>query len=563
MSDRNLYCFIFLLTFSSILYSQSIYLNIRGEDSISSEIIEDFKYQEKHNSYESLDDELLNYQQKLINQGYFELRRTYFNKINDSTYRSNFYLGAKIDTIYIYQPKTLKNIENPSSAKEGYIKVRVATSGLKLHLNNLVKEFASEGFPFASVQLENFSRTQNTISAYLKINPGKSRTIDEIIIKGYEKFPRSFLKHYLKLKEGNSFNKEEVEGKLLKLKDLNFASSSREPELLFTEDSTKLYLYLNKSTSNNFDGFLGFGTNEESNNLEFDGYLNLLLTNNLNFGERFFLSYKSDEIDQQTFLVDLELPFLFNSPLGVKTDLRIFRKDSSFTTTTQNLKLIYALNSKWNISAGIRSSNSNNLLGNSSLETLPEIEDFSSFQYTITSQWQILQNDQRLFPIKTTLLGEIGFGNRDATSLSSSQYSFKLKAMNIFNFNNRNSIYLNGDTRILLSDNFLDNELYRFGGITSIRGFEENSLVANIYGVLNTEYRYQLSSSIYAHTILDLGYLQNDLTNINQKLFGIGFGLGVSTSAGLLKFNFANGNFDGQNFRFSNSKIHLSLNAAF
>ncbi|MGV6830881.1 MAG: POTRA domain-containing protein [bacterium] len=563
MLDRNLYSFIFLLTFSSILHSQSIYLNIRGEDSISSKIIEDFKYQEKHNSYESLDEELLNYQQKLINQGYFELRRTYFDKINDSTYRSNFYLGAKIDTIYIYQPKNVKNVKNHSSVEEGYIKVRVATSELELYLKNLVKEFASEGFPFASVQLKNISRIENTISAYLKINLGESRTIDEIVIKGYEKFPRSFLKHYLKLKEGNSFNKEEVEEKLLKLKDLNFATSSRDPELLFTEDSTKLYLYLNKSTSNNFDGFLGFGTNEETNNLEFDGYLNLLLTNNLNFGERFFLSYKSDEIDQQTFLVDLELPFLFNSPLGVRTDLKIFRKDSSFTTTTQNLKLVYTLNSKWNISAGIRSSSSNNLLDNTSSGTLPEIDDFSSFQYTITSQWQTLQNEQPLFPIKTRFVGEIGFGNRDGTSLNSSQNTFGIKAMNIFNFNKRNSIYLNADSRILLSDNFFDNELYRFGGITSIRGFEENSLVANIYGVLNTEYRYQLSSSIYAHTIIDLGYFQNDLTDVNQKLFGVGFGLGILTNAGLLKFNYANGNFEGQNFRLSDSKIHLSLNATF
>jgi outer membrane translocation and assembly module TamA len=46
-------------------------------------------------------------------------------------------------------------------------------------------------------------------------------------------------------------------------------------------------------------------------------------------------------------------------------------------------------------------------------------------------------------------------------------------------------------------------------------------------------------------------------------LFGFGFGLGFATKSGLLKLNYANGLSENQPFRFSNSKIHISLNASF
>ena len=69
---------------------------------------------------------------------------------------------------------------------------------------------------------------------------------------------------------------------------------------MFKQDSTTLYVYLEKTKAIFFDGFLGFGTNENNGQIEFDGYVNLSLVNNLNYGESFSLNYKSDEIDQKT-----------------------------------------------------------------------------------------------------------------------------------------------------------------------------------------------------------------------------------------------------------------------
>ena len=67
---------------------------------------------------------------------------------------------------------------------------------------------------------------------------------------------------------------------------------------------------------------------------------------------------------------------------------------------------------------------------------------------------------------------------------------------------------------------------------------------------------------MYIHSIIDAAYFNTPIKE-GQKLIGLGFGFGLATQAGLLKFNLANGQTENQNFKFSDSKVHLSLTARF
>ncbi|OOG76222.1 BamA/TamA family outer membrane protein, partial [Flavobacterium sp. A45] len=114
---------------------------------------------------------------------------------------------------------------------------------------------------------------------------------------------------------------------------------------------------------------------------------------------------------------------------------------------------------------------------------------------------------------------------------------------------------------------YLTNELYRFGGTNSIRGFAENSLQANFLIVLMTEYRYLISQNLYFNSILDYSYYEDQTItlkeNINEKLLGIGIGLGVQTANGLLKFAITNGKTKNEEIKFYNTNITLSYNVKF
>jgi hemolysin activation/secretion protein len=111
----------------------------------------------------------------------------------------------------------------------------------------------------------------------------------------------------------------------------------------------------------------------------------------------------------------------------------------------------------------------------------------------------------------------------------------------------------------LQSDQYIVNELYRFGGINSIRGFNENSLQGNFFSSLLTEYRYLISPELFVHSILDYGYYSDSTNSKSDHLFGFGFGFGLLTKNGLLNLIYANGSSGNQKIQLSNSVVHLSL----
>lgn len=543
--------------------AQTIYLKIGSAEVAENRVIDSLGYQTDFLDYKTLEEEIEGFHKKLQTIGFIENEILSTEKINDSTYYSNFRLNQRFYTIYIYYNKNdvsksdFKGLIN--DAKDDHFKTSIYS--VEELLGKLNRRIVSKGQPFASLKLVDLKkRDEGNLEARLEINYEKQRTIDEIVVKGYEKFPKAFLKHFLQIKKGRPFNLDRIKQRTEGFNTLPFANQTRSPEVLFTKDSTRLYLYIEKQKTNTFDGFLGFGTNEETNKIEFDGYLNLQLINNLNFGESFRLSYKSDEIDQKTFDVNLNLPYILGSALGAEFNLNIFKKDSTFTTVQQDADLFYQVTNTQRIYGGISGLQSNNLLTG---DTSNDVKDYKSFFYKVKYQFFKPQSYSRLFPENFKVLMSLGIGNRTYENTSQDQQIYSLSTFKIFNLNDKNSIYIKAVSSGVFSDDYFNNELLRFGGINSIRGFEENSLTATLYGVVNSEYRYQLNPNIYIHSIVDASYLENKLNEKNEKLFGFGFGFGIITKAGLLRFNYANGKNENQKFSFSNSKIHLSLNAIF
>ncbi len=540
---------------------QTINLEIVGENESKTVIIDSIGYDKEFTNYNNLEVEINSLKKKLTRQGYIDTTIEQITKQNDTLFKAKLFLGKKINKIRIYYDSNfnaaLLNFINHNEG-DGFFELDILQ--LESSLKELNSKIAEQGDPFSTLQLVNISKlNSDLISSDLKIITNQKRRIDKIIVKGYENFPQSYIKRFLKLRTGKSFNLNAIKEKVELLKDLRFANKIKDPEVLFTEDSTTLYLYVEKTRTNNFDGFLGFGNNENTNKIEFDGYLDLRLINNLNFGETLNLFYKSDEIDQQTFKVDADLPYLFASPVGLQVGLNIFRKDSTFLNANQYAKINYQINARHKIGIGITSTNSTNLLENDT----NVLNDYTSNYYTLNYNYTKPQYYDPLFPINFWFELSSGFGDRTNDFGQQNQSVFNLNTYKIFNLNNKNSIYLRLNGAILSSDDYLDNELFRFGGINSIRGFEENSLVANLYSVINTEYRYRLSNSLYVHSVLDAAYLENKLTDSKEKLFGFGFGLGLLTNAGLFRLNYSSGKTENKQFKLSDSKVHLSLTATF
>jgi hypothetical protein len=325
-------------------------------------------------------------------------------------------------------------------------------------------------------------------------------------------------------------------------------------------------VYLEKRNSNTFDGFLGFSNNEKEK-IALAGYLDIKLENILGSGEQVAIYWKSDGNDQKTFNATLELPYLLQTPIGLKAQLQVFRQDTTFQNTKTAIDLSYFINYNSRVYLGYYTTESSDIQNLNSTS----ISDFNnSF---LTSSFEYLKSDTNnlLFPIKSKFQTAIGIGKREISNTTenskNNQLTLTFQAMHNIYLNRKNSIHLNSQNFYLNSSRYVVNELFRFGGFNSIRGFAENSLQAYLTTSLLTEYRYILSPNLYLHSILDYALIKNNSdsenSDITENLIGIGLGMGIQTKNGLLKLALANGKIKNQQFEIYNTIIHISYNVKF
>ena len=549
--------------FFSVFTAQTLRLTTKSNDSISQGLLDSINHIKKFKDFKSLQNETRQILQVLQKIGCLESELETVEKYNDSAYIANYYVGPKYTRIKIFYSnedftkKELLRYSNEIS--ESYF--IIPFENLEHTLNSLNIDKTKNGNTFARVSLKNIKAFDSkTLTANINVSNGSKRTIDQILIKGYNQFPESFIKYHAGIKKGMTLENSVLIRKNNELNSLDFVTTTKPPEILFKEDSTTVYFYLKKLKNNNFDGILGFSSGEEKQGLTLNGYINLELNNNLNYGEQFSLNYKSDGNEQQNFRVRLSVPYLFKTPLGIETELKIFKRDSTFLTSNQFAKINYQINTKSKAHIGYKSYQSNNLRNESPTNLL--VEDYKS-KFLLTGYSFIKNQNNILFPIKSMFQINFEIGTKKNNSTKESQLRAETLFYYIFNLNLKNSILIKNNSRLLSSDTYLTNELYQFGGVNSIRGFNENSIDASFFTVLNTEYRYQFNNNLYLHSIFDIAYFENQNIALREKLYSFGFGIGLQTTSGIIKFGVANGNTENQDFNFSNTKIHVSITSKF
>ena len=549
--------------FFSVFTAQTLRLTTKSNDSTSQHLIDSINHVKKFKDFKSLQEETRHILQILQKIGCLESELETVEKYNDSAYIANYYVGPKYTRIKIFYSnedftkKELLRYSNEIS--ESYF--IIPFENLEHTLNSLNIDKTKNGNTFARVSLKNIKAFDSkTLTANINVSNGSKRTIDQILIKGYNQFPESFIKYHAGIKKGMTLENSVLIRKNNELNSLDFVTTTKPPEILFKEDSTTVYFYLKKLKNNNFDGILGFSSGEEKQGLTLNGYINLELNNNLNYGEQFSLNYKSDGNEQQNFRVRLSVPYLFKTPLGVETALKIFKRDSTFLTSNQFAKINYQINTKSKAHIGYKSYQSNNLRNESPTNLL--VEDYKS-KFLLTGYSFIKNQNNILFPIKSMFQINFEIGTKKNNSTKESQLRAETLFYYIFNLNLKNSILIKNNSRLLSSDTYLTNELYQFGGLNSMRGFNENSIDASFFTILNTEYRYQFNNNLYLHSIFDIAYFENQNIALREKLYSFGFGIGLQTTSGIIKFGVANGNTENQDFNFSNTKIHVSITSKF
>jgi len=544
-----------LFFLSNNCFSQELRLKIITKDSLNQHLLQQIKF--KHSELDSISilKELDTITIQLNQLGFLNLKRNTINK-NNSTHIVNYTLGKQYEKIHtnLTLNNSLLNFitQNNFTITKNYIKINFTE--IQSFLKQLTAYYEKRGDSFVKISLKNISLKNGSIISDLYIEKNNNRKIDRIIIEGYKKFPKSHIKQILKI--NIPFNTSNLQKISRSIKLIPFAEEIKAPQVLFTKDSTLIYLYLKKKKINYFDGLIGFTSNENEKALKFEGYLDLKLNNIFNSGEQLELFWKNNGDQTKKIKLEVETPFILKSSFSPRVSLEIFSQDTTFVNLQSNLSLNYNLNLKTKISGSVTFEKSTKLLKQTSNNN--NIKNYSTYFYGLHYQYSV-ETSNLLFPKKYKLILSTHFGNRKTDNKNESQQKIVLNTEYLYQLSEKYFLFLKNDNRLLISEKYLNNELFRIGGTNSVRGFQEESVYSSAYSSFTIENRYLTNKDSYLYTITDYAYIENKITNNKLNLFGLGLGYAFTTKAGLLNFSYVIGKPNKQSINPNNAVIHIKL----
>lgn len=435
----------------------------------------------------------------------------------------------------------------------------------------------NSGYPFARVSLSNIKIKEEKISARLDIVKGDLIRIDTIIMDQYSEINLGFLQQSIGVFMGHAYNESKVKKIDQQLSRLSFARVSRSSEVEFINDKAKIILHLQKQNSNQFDGIIGFqpGTNT-SGKVLLTGQLNLRLDNIIKHGERFYLNWQSPGNQSQNLHLNIQYPYLLGSPFGAALDFKLNKRDTSFLNVVTKPALVFAWNPNTSMSTYGNFFSSKSLSTNINTSYRNGVIDLNYAAFGIALNWNHLDypfNPSKGYKIsfhvdagnKTiTNYNDLTSNQQDSTNKREYKYTSEVELMLYIPFGIRNTILFSNQSATTKSASVYTNELYRVGGFALMRGFDEQSIFANLYSISTIEYHFLLNKNSFMGPFYEFSYIENKLIKSNNgfyQSFGISFSF--ATQAGIFQLAYAVGKYPDQNFVFKQAKIHFGYTALF
>jgi hypothetical protein len=183
----------FLVVFSNSFFAQKFNLKLLSEKTKNIPVIEKIKFQNTHTDSIAIYNEINKISYYLKNIGYFTNRINKISKI-DTTYVAEFSLGDKIDNVMIRN--TSKEVLETLNYSKENDSIVIPISQLQFLLNTISRKLDKQGKSFSRVQLSDIEIKEKVIIANIDIYKSEKRTINKVLIKGYELFPKAYIKHF-------------------------------------------------------------------------------------------------------------------------------------------------------------------------------------------------------------------------------------------------------------------------------------------------------------------------------------------------------------------------------
>lgn len=464
----------------------------------------------------------------------------------------------------------------------------------KSEVNHILKSAQSEGYLFADYQLEVLGLQDDSLQAEIHFNPGLKITLDTIEVEGTARLSDQFLEKTINLKRGQPVTPEILANLKQQINNLRFVTQLSPPILILVDGKATIRTFLNNRNASAFDFLIGLQpSTRESKTITLNGYVKLDLINQLLHGERMYLNLEKLRPRSQKLDLSLSYPYLLDLPFGVEGDFNLLKNDTLYSEIQWKAGISFPFGRAQFVKAGIteHSTNSITIDKNQILNTrhLPEYVDLRikgltlglarnrlDFDLNPRKGYSVVLNvsfsQKRVVPNSliedlTKIDPDFNYSTLyDSLRENSSRISLEGVVQYFIPWGTRSTILIAADAGVLKSGAKLyANELFRLGGYARLRGFDEESILAQYFSIFTAEYRLIIGGSSYVSLFSDYGLIKNENVEIpyHDAPYGFGFGLNLETKAGIFGMRAAVGSQHGNAIDISAARIHLGYTNRF
>lgn len=483
----------------------------------------------------------------------------------------DFKCGEHFNSLYLdISKESAEFIKRSSKINEKSIAQLPLTSAeINRVLKTIYSSATSNGYPFVRVFFDSIQYHNGQVYAKLALNLNSKYTFSKIHIKGDSSISELFISSLLDIKPGDVYDESKLNVISSKIKQLNFIKEIKSHELLFTREGVELFLYLNSVPVSSINGAVGLQPNTISKKLSLTGDISLKLLNLLKRGESLNLNWKSIQTQTQSLDAKVTYPFLFKTPFGIDGQFHLYKRDSSFLELKSTIGIQYFLKGGSYLKAFYQNSSSSILDGGKNNPSFINLSSVSTNAYGLAlfrRQLDYVPNPSKGFVLNI----ETAIGTRKKLAIDTIPESKTTTYRTSFQLDwfvpmtKRNILHFASNTAFYIAPEVFQNEVYRFGGQTSFRGFNEEELYATTRSILSLEYRFLLDRNSHVFAFFDQAFYENTASSyMNDHPFGFGTGFSFGTNIGIFSISYALGKQFDNPILMRNGKVHFGYIAYF
>jgi len=519
-------------------------------------------------SKEGLKDFLIGKRYKLIKKGYI-LASIDTIRWNEQVAEVKFNIGPKFEKVNIAvdsaDASLIRRISGVNERMLGHVSFNARE--ISATIKKIANHLTNNGYPFAKVGLDIEEISVPETNAVLKIFQGPKVAIKEIHIKGNASISKKFVVNAIAIKERDLYDQSALNDITSRIDQIQFLDEIKPKELLFTDEGVEVFLYLESNPVSLVNGIVGLQPDPVTDENIITGDVRLKLQNVLKRGELFNVNWRSLQPTTQDLDMRLTYPFLFNTPFGIDTQFELYKQDSSFLTTNLNLGVQYFLRGGNYIKAFYEADNSNVLSGG--VNSGENFVSVSTNRYGLglfRQQFDYLPNPSRGLKISV----ELSAGQRSSSTevtdsiLNSTTFRGDLQIEAFVPLAKRHVLRFSIVTSSYFAPEIFKNEEFRFGGLQTQRGFNEEVLRATTLTTFSLEYRFLVDRNSHAFAFFDQSLYENVVDGYYQDdPYGFGAGFSFGTNLGIFSISYALGQQFENPILFRDGKVHFGYVAYF